>query len=230
MKKLIEINQKKCKDLIKRLTELLERNMKKLLQLLVSLLFFLNPAGAQENINDQTFTGKILIVYFSRADENYISGDLKKLTEGNTSVVAHKIQNITGADLFEIKAVTPYPEGYYETTDIARKELNSQARPEIAGSLPNISKYDVIIIGHPIWWGTMPTIVMNFLEQCNFSRKKVISFCTHEGSGFGESINDLKNLCKDADFGESLAIEGGKVNSKETDTDIKKWLSINELI
>ena len=105
---------------------------------------------------------KVLVAYFSRKGNNYVSGNIVSLAEGNTSVVAHKIQKLIGADLFEIKTVKQYPIDYDEMTVVAQKEQNSDERPEIVEPLPNISEYDTVIIGHPNWWGTMPMAIMTF--------------------------------------------------------------------
>ena len=173
---------------------------------------------------------KILVAYFSRAGNNYVSGNIVNLSEGNTSVVAHKIQKFLGAnsDLFEIKTVKSYPADYDATTVEAQKEQNEDARPEIVKPLPDISKYETIIIGHPNWWGTMPMAVMTFLENYDWSGKKVLSFCTHEGSAMGSSESDLKKLCKGAEFSKGLPIKGSSANS--SDSKVESWLKENGLL
>lgn len=170
---------------------------------------------------------KVLVAYFSRKGNNYVSGNIVNLAEGNTLVVAHKIQKLIGADLFEIKTVKQYPIDYDETTVVAQKEQNADERPEIVKPLPDISKYDTIIIGHPNWWGTMPMAVMTFLENYDWSGKKVLSFCTHEGSAMGSSESDLKKLCKGAEFSKGLPIKGSTASS--SDSKIENWLKENSL-
>ena len=171
---------------------------------------------------------KVLIAYFSRKGNNYVSGNIVNLPQGNTEIVAQKIKKLIGADLFEIKTVKSYPNDYDETTVVAQKEQNSNARPEIVEPMPDISKYDTIIVGHPNWWGTMPMVVMTFLEKFDFSSKKVLSFCTHEGSGMGNSENDLQKLCKGATFSKGLPIKGSTASS--SDAKIEGWLKENNLI
>ena len=99
-----------------------------------------------------TEDGKILIAFFSRADENYKVGNV---SVGNTEIMAGFMKDYLGtkADIFKIDPVTPYPVDYKECTEVATKELNSNARPAYKGNV-DISKYDTIILGYPIWWGT----------------------------------------------------------------------------
>lgn len=128
---------------------------------------------------------KILIAYFSRADEN--TGGVGYIEKGNTRIVAEEIAAETGGDLFEIHPVKPYPKEYKPATEVAKQEKEEQARPEIDGPLPDLSQYDVIFLGYPIWWRDMPMAVYTFLEQENFKGKLVIPFCTHEGSGISDT-------------------------------------------
>ena len=123
---------------------------------------------------------KILIAYFSRADENTRVGVIEK---GNTRILAEMLQGMTGGDIFEIKNVKPYPKEYKETTDIAKQEKEINFRPEIVEPLPNVQEYDVILLGYPIWWSDLPMAVYTFLEKENFNGKVIAPFCTHEGSG-----------------------------------------------
>jgi len=110
-------------------------------------------------VNDKR---KILIAYFSRKGENYFSGKIKNLTIGNTEVLAKKIQNLTGGDLFEIKTVKPYPSDYNEATKVARVELRQNARPELSETVRNMDDYNVIYLGYPNWWNTCPMAVLRF--------------------------------------------------------------------
>jgi flavodoxin len=171
---------------------------------------------------------KSLIVYYSRKGNNYVAGRIVNLSVGNTAVVAHKIQNMTGGDLFEIETVEQYPAGYNETTDIARAELRNHARPELASRPDDISRYDIIFLGYPNWWGTMPMALFTFLESFDFSGKTIFPFCTHEGSGLGKSEQDIKQLCPGAKTFKGLALRGSSVN--QTSDEIKEWLKENQII
>ena len=165
-------------------------------------------------------SGKVLIAYFSRAGENYNVGYLKV---GNTAVMAGYIhERLPGSDLFRIEPVVPYPDKYQECTEVAKKEQRENARPAVKTHIPDISKYDVIYIGYPIWWGTMPQIVFTFLEEYNLSGKTIIPFCTHEGSGFGNSVNDLKKECPKSKFLDGMAVRGSDV--RKAQKEVNAWI------
>ena len=99
---------------------------------------------------------KCLIAYFSREGNNYVSGKIVNLPVGNTKVVADLIREITGGDVFRIDTVRSYPRDYTATTNVAKKELNDNARPELSSHMENMDSYNVIFLGYPNWWGTMP--------------------------------------------------------------------------
>lgn len=130
---------------------------------------------------------RILIVYYSRKGENYAPGGVQNLAIGHTARMA---QYIAG-DLYEIQTVNAYPSNYRETTRVAESEISRGVKPELLGAMPDISKYDIIFLGHPIWWSQLPPAVSSFLDKVDLSGKKVAQFCTHAGSGFGSSIQQL---------------------------------------
>ncbi|PNR98002.1 flavodoxin [Petrotoga olearia] len=166
--------------------------------------------------------GKTLITYYSREGNNYVNGCIVNLPVGNTEVAAKMIQKITGGELFCINTIKKYPEDYTETTKVAQQELRDNARPELSAYLENIDDYEVIILGYPNWWGTMPMPVFTFLEKYDFAGKAILPFCTHEGSGMGRSESDIKKLCPNSKVLKGLAIRGGNVNNSEKD--IAHWL------
>ena len=168
-------------------------------------------------------TSKSLIAYYSRKGDNYVGGRIVNLPVGNTEIVAKKIQELTGSDLFRIETVEIYPKDYTETTRVAQNELNENARPELTRTVDDMAAYDVIYLGYPNWWGTMPMAVYTFLESYDFSGKTIIPFCTHEGSGLGNSERDIKKLCPNTKVKSGLAIRGGSV--KNADNMLKSWLA-----
>lgn len=163
-----------------------------------------------------------LIAYYSRKGNNYVSGNIVNLLIGNTKVAADIIQELTNADVFEIDTVKAYPIDYKETTEVAMAELKAGARPKLSGHISDMDKYDVIFLGYPNWWGTMPMVVWTFLENYKFAGKTIIPFCTNEGSGMGSSEKDIKKLCPEANVLPGLAIRGSRVG--KADTDIRYWL------
>lgn len=163
-----------------------------------------------------------LIAFYSRADENYVNGLIKTLKVGNTEVAAGIIKELTGADVFKIEQREPYARDYNECIAQAQADQRQNARPELKKRLETLDAYDVIYLGYPNYWSTMPMAVFTFLEQQDFSEKIIKPFCTHEGSGLGSSINDIKKLCPAAKVKKGLAIQGGSV--KRSRKDIEKWI------
>ncbi len=125
-------------------------------------------------------------------------------------------------DIFKIMTVGPYPNDYNTVVNMARKEKMSDYRPKLAKQV-SMETYDVIFIGYPIWWGTMPMAVFTFLEKYDFSGKKIIPFCTHEGSSFSRSTDDIKALCPRSIILDGLAIRGGSVRT--AGKDVLAWLN-----
>lgn len=132
-----------------------------------------------------------LIAYFSRADQNYFGGRLKNISVGNTEQAARILEKITGADMFKIEPVQPYSKDYNICISQAQEDQLRNARPELTHYPESIDQYDVIYLGYPNYWGTMPMQVFTFLEHFDFSGKTICPFCTHEGSGIGRSEADI---------------------------------------
>ena len=152
----------------------------------------------------------ILIVYFSRKGENYWSGGIKNLSKGNTEIVAEMIQEAVGGELFEVEPVKQYSSDYHTCTEEAQQELDENARPELKKYMDSLDGYDTIFVGYPNWWGTMPMAMYTFLERYDLKGKRVIPFCTNEGSGMGSSEGDLEKLCDGAVVEKGLAIRGSE--------------------
>ena len=148
---------------------------------------------------------KVLIAYFSRRGENYAVGNIK---EGNAEHIAKVIREDTGGDLFEILPTKPYSKDYKTCTEEALMEKNEDARPEIKNDLSSIDGYDVIFLCYPNWWGSYPRPVATFLSHHDFTGKTILPMCTHEGSGMGESEEELKKTLKTAYLKKGLAIKG----------------------
>lgn len=163
-----------------------------------------------------------IIVYFSRKDENYVSGAIKNLTVGNTEIAAGILHKLTGADLFKMEPIQEYSKDYNECIAQAQADQRRDARPELKVYPESLDRYDTVYLGFPNYWGTMPMAVFTFLEHFNFTDKVIFPFCTHEGSGMGRSEADIRRLCPDATVAKGLAIHGGSV--KEAEPDIRKWI------
>ena len=164
---------------------------------------------------------KALIVYYSRKGENYWNGSIRNLQKGNTEIAAEMIRDATGGDLFEVETVKTYASDYTACTEEAKQELRSNAPPELKKYLNSIDGYDTIFVGYPNWWGTMPMAMFTFLEHYDLSGKKVIPFCTNEGSGMGSSERDLKKLCPGATIEKGLSIHGS--DTATSGSTVSEW-------
>ena len=163
-----------------------------------------------------------LVVFYSRADENYFGGQHRYIKVGNTEKAAKTIAQITGADLFKIEQKVRYAADYNTCVAEARKDFQENARPELVNLPTNLNAYDEIYLGYPNYCGTMPMAVYTFLETYDFSGKSIHPFCTHEGSGLSHTEDDIRKTAKGAIVEEGLAIHGSSVdNSKSL---IEGWL------
>ena len=165
---------------------------------------------------------KTLIVYYSRKGENYWNGSIKNLAKGNTEIVAEMIADLTGGDLFEVETEKEYPADYYACIDEAKKELRDSVRPELKAYPDSLEKYDMIFTGYPNWWGTMPMAMFTFLEHYDLSGKRILPFCTNEGSGMGSSERDLKKICKGAAVEQGLSIHGA--GAAQSRAEVEAWV------
>ena len=150
----------------------------------------------------------ILTVYYSRKGENYWGGSIKNLSKGNTEIVAEMIHDAVGGDLFEVDTVKPYSADYSTCTEEAKQELHTNARTELKKYMDSLDGYDIIFVGYPNWWGTMPMAMFTFLEHYDLKDKKIVPFCTNEGSGMGSSERDLNKICTGAVVEKGLAVRG----------------------
>lgn len=157
--------------------------------------------------------GNVLIAYFSWG--------------GNTRGIAEEIQRQTGAELFEIEMVTPYSSDYNTVLDQAQEAQNNQDRPELFTHVEDMDQYDIILLGYPNWWASIPMPVASFLEEYDFTGKTIVPFCSHGGGRFGQSLTAITKLVPDAVLGEGLAISysGGSTLSD----DVATWLEENNI-
>ena len=150
-----------------------------------------------------TGNGKSLVVYFSRT--------------GNTKAVAEQIQSLTGSDIVELKTVVPYPSSYNDCLTQAQEEKANNARPELSTTVSNMSEYDTVYVGYPIWCYTAPMAIFTFLESYDFTGKAVIPFCTSGSTSITESVTDIRSLCSGANV-----LDGFRAGGSET---VEDWLT-----
>jgi flavodoxin len=141
-------------------------------------------------------------------------------------LVAELIAEQNKGNLFKIETVNPYPESYDECTQVAQREKNEKARPEIKGQVDNMKDYDVVFLGYPNWWGDMPMAVYTFLESYDFSDKTIIPFCTNEGSGLSNTKQNIAAACPKAKVLEGLSIRGttAQKSRDEAKKAVTDWL------
>ena len=170
-----------------------------------------SPAGNAES------SSRILVVYFSRTGEQYTVG---MIDHGNTAIVAEMIAEKTGADLFEVlPAEDRYPMTYKELTDAAKREQNEKARPAYAGTVPDLSAYDTVFIGAPVWWGDWPMIMYTFFEENAdaLAGKNLVPFSTHEGSGLSGFDKKLSSAVPGSTVLKGLAVRGNDCQNRQDD-------------
>ena len=168
---------------------------------------------------------EIITVYYSRKGENYWNGSIRKLDKGNTAIVAEFIQKAVGGDIFEVETVKQYPEDYYACIDEAQKELQENARPALKRYPTALDEYDIVFVGYPNWWGTMPMAMFTLLEKYDFKGRKIVPFCTNEGSGMGSSERDLLKLCRGANVMRGLSVRGAE--AAQSEKQIAEWAKRN---
>lgn len=166
------------------------------------------PASSPETPQPDT-AGNAIVVYFS--------------CTGNTKSAAEKIANLSGAEIYEIVPAEPYTSAnlnYNDDNCRANREMNDEsARPEIGSPAIDLSGYDTVFIGYPIWWGTMPRIINTFLDTYDLSGKTVMPFCTSGSSGISTSVSAIRSAEPSADVRDGLRVSGG--------SGIEAWISEN---
>ncbi len=150
----------------------------------------------------------ILVAYFSHY--------------GNTRVIATQIHESVGGNICEIISVNQYPGEYDEVVEQARKELKEEYKPKLKTKAENMESYNVVFVGSPNWWGTIPRPVATFLSAYNFSGKTIAPFCTHEGSRLGRIVTDITKLCPQSTILDGLAVRGSVV--KKAQNAVSEWL------
>lgn len=151
---------------------------------------------------------KTLVVFFSCTN--------------TTKTLAEYAADILGADIYEIIPAEPYTEAdlaYYTNGRADREQNDPSVRPAISGSVSNMSDYDVIILGYPIWHGQAPRIISTFLESYDFSEKTIVPFCTSHSSGIGLSADNLHSLCS------AKWIDGRRFGGETSRNDVNSWLN-----
>ena len=167
----------------------------------------------------QNTMSKSIVIFFSHAGDNYAVGNIEV---GNTKIVADYISEIAGADQFEI--VTHKYDGmaYTPLINLAKEEANNGELPPYEGDAPDLSQYDTVFIGGPVWWGTYPQVMFTLFRDINLDGKTVVPFTTHEGSGLASCVSDVKKAFPKAKVTGEFSIYGHEVRSGRAK--VEKWL------
>jgi flavodoxin len=177
------------------------------------------------------------VAYFSRYGNTNYNGNVDAVTsasivvqdgeqQGTTELIARMIAEETGGDLHLIETVDAYPTDFNDVVDQNHQEAADGTRPALTGDI-DVSGYDVIFIGYPVWASSTPTPVLSFLESHDLSGKTVIPFCTHNGYGAGNSYSAVAQASTGATVGQGLAIEANDAaTSQQT---VEDWLNRMEL-
>ena len=177
--------------------------------------------GVEKNEKTMDNKGKALVVFFSHAGDNYAVGNIEV---GNTKIVADYISEIAGADQFEI--VTHKYDGmaYTPLINLAQEEARKGELPPYEGEIADLSQYDTVFIGGPVWWGTYPQVMFTFFKnhENDLKGKTVIPFTTHEGSGLANCVEDVKEAFPGANVTKGFSIYGHDVRSGKNK--VEKWL------
>ena len=162
---------------------------------------------------------KSIVIFFSHAGDNYSVGHIEV---GNTKIVADYISEIAGAEQFEI--VTHKYDGmaYTPLIELAKKEAANGELPPYEGTAPDLSQYDTVFIGGPVWWGTYPQVMFTLFRDINLDGKTVIPFTTHEGSGLASCVDDVKKAFPKASVQKGFSIYGHEVRTGKAK--VEKWL------
>jgi flavodoxin len=182
----------------------------------------LDASQSKDTVETDSSKSRVLLVFFSRAGENYFNGGRKNLAVGNTEVAAGMIRDALGCDVYQIQPSTPYSESYDDTVRRNVQEQNDNARPEIINALPSIDDYDVILIGSPVWNVRVPRIMLTFIERFDFAGKVVYPFNTNAVSGLGNIVEEYTAGCRGATIGAALAVRGEEVETSRPL--IEEWL------
>ena len=167
----------------------------------------------------QNTMSKSIVIFFSHAGDNYSVGNVEV---GNTKIVADYISEIAGADQFEIVTHKYDGTAYTPLINLAKEEANNGELPPYEGDAPDLSQYDIVFIGGPVWWGTYPQVMFTLFKDINLDGKTVIPFTTHEGSGLASCVSDVKKAFPKAKVTGEFSIYGHEVRSGRAK--VEKWL------
>ncbi|GAA3288165.1 flavodoxin [Nesterenkonia halobia] len=172
-------------------------------------------------------SSRTLVVFFSRPGENYWYGGRRDLEVGNTKRLAEMIAERLDCDTYEIRPADPYPQAYDPTVERNQQEQDQDARPAIAGGLPEMSGYDTVLLGSPVWNVRAPMIMSTFIESIDLADTRILPFVTYAVSGMSGIDQDYRDALPGSEVVDGLAVRGEEVD--EAADDVEAWLRENAL-
>lgn len=165
----------------------------------------MNEAAAMEKAD--MGERKVLTVYFTRVGNSEFEEDVDVVSSaslmkdnetlvGNSQLLATMVYNAVGGELYGIQTEKKYPSAYSDTVSVAKDEMDSDENVALSGTLSELSRYDTVVLVFPVWWGTVPGAVKSFLQSDDMAGKTIYPLVTHGGSGAGNSVEDIRKLCK----------------------------------
>ena len=165
----------------------------------------MNEAAAMEKAD--MGERKVLTVYFTRVGNSEFEEDVDVVSSaslmkdnetlvGNSQLLATMVYNAVGGELYGIQTEKKYPSAYSDTVSVAKDEMDSDENVALSGTLPELSRYDTVVLVFPVWWGTVPGAVKSFLQSDDMAGQTIYPLVTHGGSGAGNSVEDIRKLCK----------------------------------
>lgn len=173
---------------------------------------------------------RILVVYFSWADNAVIEGEVDAVASpsvtapGNVAQLASWASERTGGNLFSIQVTEPYSSDWDECLERANQERSENARPELKESVENIEDYDMVFLGFPNWWYGSPMAVLSFLEENDLSGKQIYLFCSHGTGGLAGTVDDIKEILPENAVLSDNVFDVNEEDAASSENDITGWL------
>lgn len=183
----------------------------------------------EESQDGQQSETRILIAYFSWADNAVLEGDVDAVSSpsvvptGDVAHLASWVQEATGGDIFSIQVTEPYSSDWDECLSRANEEKANDARPELTASVENMSDYDVVFIGYPNWWYSCPMAVLSFIEENDLAGKQVYLFCSHGTGGLANSVEDITAELPDSNISDHV-FDVYEEDASSSQTAIQEWV------
>lgn len=200
-----------------------------------------SAASSQTTTQTAAVTGnsKALIIYFdyseNMGDTSGMTADaitsaslagatIEGVTTNDLLVMKDEIQKQTGADVYSVQVTDPYDPDYNTMVSVAQDDQNNNKQFSFKEEVPDLSQYDTIYMGMPVWWGGLPQPMVSFLDQNDFSGKTIIPFGINLGSGFGRMIDQIKEAQPDATVSDDGLTENSHTANDEVVSDVDTWL------